>query len=172
MPRPRGSEPKLEDKFTVGDGCWLWTAACDPGGYGMVWDPRQQCHVRAHRAVYKLLVGPIPDELPLDHLCHNADETCMGGPTCPHRRCVRPAHLEPVTHKVNINRGRAAIVNSVRLRGRTHCEQGHLFDAANTYVYPDGRRSCRRCSAERGWRHRVGSGTLQELLDELQEAYA
>jgi len=47
---------------------------------------------RAHRAMYKREAGPIPEELQLDHLCRN-------------KGCVRPDHLEPVTGKVNVNRG-------------------------------------------------------------------
>lgn len=71
--------------------CWEWTGARNGNGYGRV-------HVRpgklayAHRAVYALLVGPIPAGLDLDHLCRN-------------RSCVNPLHLEPVTRGENLLRG-------------------------------------------------------------------
>jgi WhiB family redox-sensing transcriptional regulator len=31
---------------------------------------------------------------------------------------------------------------------KTHCKQGHPFNAANTYYSPDGRRHCRTCLRE------------------------
>jgi len=48
--------------------------------------------VRAHRAMYEREVGPIPEGLQLDHLCRI-------------KGCIRPDHLEPVTGKINVNRG-------------------------------------------------------------------
>lgn len=29
---------------------------------------------------------------------------------------------------------------------RTHCKRGHLFDEANTYIGPKGKRRCRACA--------------------------
>lgn len=69
--------------------CWLWTGTIRPDGYGQVTVGRKQ--QRAHRLVYELLVGPIPEGLTLDHLCRNPP-------------CVNPDHLEPVTLKINIER--------------------------------------------------------------------
>lgn len=80
---------RLWDKFTISDGCWEWTAQINPNGYGSFKvDGRPR---RAHRVVYEWLVGPIPAGLELDHLCFN-------------KACVRPDHLEPVTHKENMQR--------------------------------------------------------------------
>lgn len=71
------------------DGCWLWTGPLYSNGYGEFnFDGRNR---RAHRFAYDRLVGPIPDGLELDHLCRV-------------RRCVNPAHLEPVTHEENVRR--------------------------------------------------------------------
>lgn len=82
--------------------CWEWTGALFQGtGYGQVWaDGTTRL---AHRVVYELLVGPIPVGLDLDHLCRN-------------RSCVNPAHLEPVTRRVNVQRGWTA--------GRVHHRKG------------------------------------------------
>jgi hypothetical protein len=74
-------------------GCWLWTGAKHALGYG-----QQRIDWRivpAHRFSYELLVGPIPEGLQIDHLCRVPS-------------CVRPSHLEPVTHRENGLRGIAA----------------------------------------------------------------
>ena len=75
-------------------------------------------------------MGPIPKPLTIDHLCRN-------------RACVNPDHLEPVTHAENVSRGFINRVNSAK----THCPQGHAYDAANTHRDAANRRHCRRCSA-------------------------
>jgi hypothetical protein len=67
--------------------CWVWQGRTDELGYGRLGQSRL-----AHRAYYRMLRGPIPDDLELDHLCRN--------PTC-----VNPAHMEPVTHAENLRRG-------------------------------------------------------------------
>jgi hypothetical protein len=49
---------------------------------------------------------------------------------------VNPAHLEPVTHRVNVLRGTALV---------TSCPSGHPYDDNNTSVSPRGHRMCRAC---------------------------
>lgn len=69
-------------------GCWLWTGAL-AGPYALVdW---QGVSCLGHRLAYKLLVGPIPFGLELDHLCRN-------------RTCINPGHLEPLTAEENRRR--------------------------------------------------------------------
>lgn len=83
--------------------CWVWTASLNSMGYGLIWaDGRSQL---AHRASYEHNIGPIPKGMDLDHVCHNEDPECKGGPSCPHRACCNPAHLEPVSHIENCRRG-------------------------------------------------------------------
>lgn len=121
-------------------GCWRWSGGLRDDGYGRFWiGSRANGHdVRAHRWAYELLRGPIPDEMTLDHLCHGRDRNCLGGPACPHRACVNPWHLEPVTGAINVLRGR----NS----DKTHCVNGHEFTAENTYYRKgSGHRMCRAC---------------------------
>ncbi|MET7776291.1 HNH endonuclease [Streptomyces mirabilis] len=59
-------------------------------------------------------------------------------------------------------------VHGTRLRGldhhagsKTHCKHGHRFDEANTYLTPDGKRSCRTCRREvrRAWKQRRKTAT-------------
>lgn len=132
-------------------GCWTWTGAINWGGYGMVnHDGR---HIGAHRAAYLLLVGPIPADKDVDHRCHNDDATCLGGPTCLHRRCVNPAHLEPVSHAENLQRA----APNWAPRWITHCVAGHPRSPDNTYMRSDKKSThCRVCArqATRRWRER------------------
>lgn len=89
--------------------CWQWTGTLTHENYGVMGVGRGQA--KAHRYAYELLVGPIPEGLTLDHLCHTHDLTCVAGNSCPHRSCVNPAHLEPVDSGENVRRG-----NEVRSR--------------------------------------------------------
>lgn len=103
-------------------GCWLWTAATNDAGYGVLrMDGRNH---RAHRVSYEAFVGAIPEGLQLDHLCRV-------------RSCVNPAHLEPVTPLVNTRR-------SPLIGKQTACPRGHDYTEANTYQGREGR-LCRTC---------------------------
>jgi len=118
----------LEKVIIDRNGCWLWTACTDDRDYALLWvDGRSR---RAHRVLYELLVGdPGPE---LDHLCRV-------------HSCVRPSHMEPVTHQENVRRGDVPKING----GKTHCIRGHPFDEENTYITKAGKRSCRTCQRVR-----------------------
>lgn len=116
--------------------CWVWTAMLNVSGYGAIrvgskLDGSTRM-VHAHRVSYELAVGPIPDGKEIDHLCRN-------------RACINPMHLEAVTKKVNTLRGESF---SAMNAAKTHCDRGHRFDDANTYVWR-GWRMCRACRSER-----------------------
>ena len=87
-------------------GCWEWTAGVKDTGYGVAW--YDGTFWQAHRLVFTLVGGLIPDGHDVDHECHNRDKTCVGGWTCRHRRCVRPSHLRPRTRRDNLRRGRGS----------------------------------------------------------------
>jgi len=55
--------------------------------------------VGAHVAAYRRSRGLLPSWHELDHLCRNP-------------RCINPAHLDPVPHAVNVQRGRLARVSA------------------------------------------------------------
>ncbi len=76
--------------------CWLWQSHKDEAKYGQF-----KFHGRAlwaHRFSYALFRGTIPDDLQIDHRCHNP-------------QCVNPNHLCRKTKSRNVAEG-----NSYRAR--------------------------------------------------------
>ena len=73
------------DRFSVfftrqADGCWLWTAGVDAYGYGQIARANSRGPIKAHRAMWMLVHGPISSA---QHVLHKCDVT----------RCVNPDHL-------------------------------------------------------------------------------
>jgi hypothetical protein len=137
---PRTAKPldvRIRENVTVTQsGCWEY-AHRDAKGYGRMWVGSRcdgsRAFKLAHRISYEEFVGPIPEGLVLDHLCRN-------------HACVNPEHLEPVTNAENVRRG-------VR-KTKTHCPQGHPYDADNTLRDKHGKRYCIACR-----KHRYRYGT-------------
>jgi hypothetical protein len=84
---------RIEDKIIPEpmSGCWLWLGAVDKDGYGKTSDSASglKRYVRAHRLVYELLVGSIPEGENLLHSCDNP-------------YCVNPDHLWPGSQADNV----------------------------------------------------------------------
>jgi hypothetical protein len=128
-----------EDRFWANvektESCWVWTAGRFTEGYGgFRVDGRTR---RAHRVAYELLIGPIAHGLVLDHLCGNPS-------------CVNPAHLEPVTNRLNVLRGSGHTAVNAR---KTHCIHGHEFTPQNTYRDRRAKRHCVECGRIRSREH-------------------
>lgn len=123
-------------KIVVEDGCWVWTGARNPKGYGSV-SAGKNASALAHRVTYTMAHGSIPDGLQLDHTCLNTS-------------CVNPAHLEPVTNAENMRR---------RFALQTHCVKGHPLAGDNLRYSPknDGstRRVCMACHREHAKAYRA-----------------
>jgi len=81
------SERRIIDRLDRSGSCWLWTGALDDRGRGRVsYHGRNLLH---HRAVWEILVGPIPAGALLCHHCDN--------PTC-----ANPDHLYVGDHRSNV----------------------------------------------------------------------
>ena len=89
---------------------------------------------RAHRWVWELVNGKIPEGLVIDHICRN-------------RACVAIDHLRMVTQQENIMAGLHNIDK------RSNCNQGHPFIKENIMVRKNGRRECAECNRERSRRN-------------------
>lgn len=126
--QPRPVMERLMENVVVNErGCWVFTGAKDPAGYGRIGlGGRGTGTGLTHRVTYEHHHGAVPEGLDLDHLCRN-------------RACCNPEHLEPVTRLVNVNRG---------LRGKgyggTHCKRGHEYTPENT-GHTKTQRYCRTC---------------------------
>ena len=134
---PPLKRPTVEERLSVYKGapdeCWHWGGLINNKGYGAM--KIKKASALVHVVAYRIWMGPIPEGLCLDHVCHNRDLECPGGTACLHRRCFNPAHLEPVTKEENSRRGWARIIK---------CINGHEYTPENTIMGPNGR-NCRTC---------------------------
>lgn len=133
--------------------CWLWTGERKPEGYGRLQWQGQRWY--AHRLIYTLLVGEIPDGLQLDHLCRVP-------------ACVNPDHVEPVTPKVNQERKKAKWAKPKTPSKEAQriaaglCRKGHVLAEVGTLrsVRENGseRHQCRACQhdVQERWRRNAG----------------
>lgn len=103
--------------------CWLFQGALNNGGYKSVQFRGKRW--MAHRMMWTVMRGEIPEGMDIDHLCRV-------------RSCGNPQHMEVVTRSENLRRGISA--NGIK----THCSRGHPYDETNTRSYKGGR-VCRAC---------------------------
>ena len=84
-------------------GCWTWTAARSPRGYGRFGWAMNDVRM-AHRVAWELLYGPIPPGLFACHSCDNPP-------------CVRPSHIFIGSNQDNVN---DKVSKGRQSRGETH----------------------------------------------------
>lgn len=131
--RPPAYSELFWSKVVERGDCWVWAGSGMRYGKFRV-DGRDHL---AHRFAYEYMVAPIPEDLTIDHLCQN-------------KKCVNPAHLDPVPPLINMRRRDAAhgIGSAV-----TQCPHGHPYDEKNT-ARRNGRRYCKTCDRARAARSR------------------
>lgn len=119
---------RIASKIRVaGNGCWIWIAALNTQGYGEVYYRQDTKRTwLAHRLVYFLLTGRLPERL--HHRCHT--------PACVNPDCMLEAGQDEHV--------------KLHIAARKTCSVGHDLTVANTYQRKDGRgRQCRTCKASR-----------------------
>lgn len=114
---------KILSRVDYGNECWNWQGYIHTDGYGRFRTGRKNWDEVAHRLVYEVLVGDIPDDMTLDHLCLN-------------KSCVNPQHLEVVTQSVNSQRARC------NRQSLDLCVNGHELDEVN---WASQKRVCLTC---------------------------
>lgn len=135
---------RLYSRFEIVNDCWLWSGCLNAQGYGVISVNGKV--LRAHRMMYECSIGAIPLNKELDHLCRNPS-------------CINPAHLEPVTHKENVNRGTASIVRTLKKLERLYCKNKHLMFGRNLRITPQGYYRCKTC-------HRISERVRRAELSE------
>lgn len=126
---------RIWGKVAKGLGCWEWQGSLSGERYGAAYYKHQRWD--AHRLIWTLENGPIPDGLCVLHRCDNV-------------LCVRPDHLFLGTRGDNnrdaISKGRH---RSNVLSAQTACKNGHPLEGTNLYVRSNGSRRCRICHNNR-----------------------
>lgn len=132
---PRHLLPESLNRKVMRDpfGCWTIFGYLDKDGYGVTKAGGSRIPRRAHRVVYELLIGPIPNGMVIDHLCRI-------------KNCVNPDHLEVVTIQENNRRGVQGALKQT-------CAFGHPWNEENIRQIKTGprtgKRYCKSCHVER-----------------------
>ena len=74
---------KYADRIVVDEetGCWLWQGHITEKGYGRAPKVKGVRRGKAHRFMWRLLIGPVPTGCVLHHTCHV-------------HHCVNPSHMQ------------------------------------------------------------------------------
>lgn len=133
--RNLGHRNSLEEYVVEGPlHCWVWQLSTlkgsgwrehNPYGYLIVDGKR----VMAHRYYWERENGPVPEGMVLHHMCENT-------------QCVRPRHLQPVTHahhsylhgRTKRDRHLAKAALRLRLAGHSKREIGRRLDVSEKTI--------------------------------------
>lgn len=109
------AEQRFWSKVEKTDTCWNWISTMR-AKYGVFTLDKET--FAAHRYSYQTAVGPIPEGMHIDHMCHN-------------KACVNPDHLRACEPKQNVeNRGVLNRNNTSGVRGVTWDKSRQQWGAA------------------------------------------
>jgi hypothetical protein len=132
---------RLERKLVrQSNDCLEWTGGRDRDGYGRVQVAGKR--IKTHRLAWTLANGA-PNGLHVLHHCDNPP-CCETEPSeeYPEGHLFLGTNAENIADK--IAKGRQVNIMAQLNAAKTHCPQGHPYDAANTYANRGGR-FCRAC---------------------------
>lgn len=89
--------------------CWTWLGHHDHAGYAKFFADGRK--VLVHRWAYEHFIGPIPEDMQIDHACHVTG-------------CVNPQHLRLVTSKQNSEHRRRRSDNTSGFPGASPHKSG------------------------------------------------
>jgi hypothetical protein len=89
-------------RYEIDGDCWRWTGATNGKGYGTIRLPGGPV-AYAHRVAYHLLVD---DQFPIKSGGQAIQLDHVRGRCAVGRACVNPAHLEPVSNRLNTQRSK------------------------------------------------------------------
>jgi hypothetical protein len=158
-PAPERFASKIE---VQPNGCHHWTRALNDYGYGVFQLARGKS-IQSHIYAWMLAHGGRrpPKGKTLDHRCHDP-KVCLGGPTCPHRRCVNADHLRVRSRASNAMAGNS---RAAKNKVKTHCPFRHAYSPDNTTI-TGNRRKCRTCARLRARAKRRGITYAELLLEQ------
>lgn len=130
--------------------CWLWNGSLNADGYGVTsrMIDKKSYGSLIHRISWYLLYGNIPNNMVIDHTCHDPS-VCVSGVKCEHRRCFNPYHLQMTTIANNSKRGASNNSNTGLCKNKLH-----QWVPENIYQWKD-KKMCKSCHLEAGARKRM-----------------
>jgi hypothetical protein len=147
------TEERFWDKVAVGDECWEWQTYRDEKGYGYFSAHKngRRARIPAHRAVYLMLVGPVPNNLCVLHTCDNP-------------ACCRPKHLFLGTnldnHRDMWRKGRGVVPTPAHGESRPNAKLTEADVLAMRRSHEAGGVSMRQLARQYG----VGPSTVQHII--------
>lgn len=134
---------RFRAKITINQaGCHIYNGSWDSGGYGMVWFKGKG--IKAHRAAWTIIKGPIPQGRMILHKCDNpacvnVEHLFLGNQTDNMRDMISKGRRTPLPGTAN---GRAAltekqvleILDLLRENKLTQAEIGERYKVAQTTI--------------------------------------